>query len=278
MYKKIAPNPTLSWRPSLLLAMTFVWHAAMLLVLVAFPSAWAWVLIALLINHLVLTAVGLWPRSTWLGPNWTRLPSGSATRGEIALTIDDGPHPEVTPQVLELLDRYRVKASFFCVGDAAGRYPDLCRSIVERGHAIENHTQHHSHYFSFLGPAGLAREIQAAQDTLIAITGCTPVFFRAPAGLRNPFLDPVLAKLGLRLATWTRRGFDTRTSDPVIVSRRLIRGLRAGSILLLHDGNSARSSSGVPVIVTVLPQLFEAAAAAGLHFVTLNQVADNEKR
>jgi peptidoglycan/xylan/chitin deacetylase (PgdA/CDA1 family) len=87
--------------------------------------------------------------------------------------------------------------------------------------------------------------------------------------LRNPFLDRVLARLGLRLAAWTRRGFDTRTADPALVGRRLMRGLKAGAILLLHDGNCARTSTGVPVIVAVLPGLIEAAADAGLNFVTL---------
>ena len=270
-------NQALRWRPSLLIIATFLLHAAMLIGLVAHPSSWLWILAAFFANHLVLTAVGMWPRSTWLGPNWTQLPPASAARREIALTIDDGPHPEVTPQVLDLLDRYGVKASFFCVGVQAARYPDLCKTIIERGHAIENHTQRHPHHFAFLGPAGLTREIQAAQDTLCAITGRTPMFFRAPAGLRSPLLDPVLAKLGLRLAAWTRRGFDTRTSDPVSVSRRLLTDLKAGAILLLHDGNSARSLSGAPVIVAVLPVLLEAAAAAGLHFVTLNQVLESEK-
>ena len=95
--------------------------------------------------------------------------------------------------------------------------------------------------------------------------------------MRNPFLDPVLAKLGLRLAAWTRRGFDTRTADPATVSRRLLKDLKPGAILLLHDGNSARSIDGVPVIVAVLPVLCEAAAAAGLHFVTLNHVFHAEQ-
>jgi peptidoglycan/xylan/chitin deacetylase (PgdA/CDA1 family) len=254
----------------LLIFITFLLHAAMLAAVVIYPHEWRRILAAIVANHVVLTLAGLWPRSTWLGPNWTRLPPAAAARGEIALTIDDGPNPEVTPQVLDLLDRYGVKATFFCVGDNAARYPALCKTIVERGHAIENHSQHHRHYFSLLGPAGLTREIQTGQDTLTAITGRRPQFFRAPAGLRNPFLDPVLAKLGLRLAAWTRRGFDTRTRDSDTVSRRLLRDLKAGSILLLHDGNCARTSSGIPVIVAVLPTLLETAAAAGLRFVTLS--------
>jgi peptidoglycan/xylan/chitin deacetylase (PgdA/CDA1 family) len=262
-------NQSRRWQPSSLIIITISLHAVMMVTMIMRPELWRQVLGAMVANHLVLTLAGLWPRSTWLGPNWIQLPPAAAARGEIALTIDDGPNPDVTPQVLDLLDRYGVKATFFCVGKTAARYPDLCRIIAMRGHAVENHSQHHRHYFSLLGMNGLTREIQAAQETLSAITGYQPRFFRAPAGLRNPFLEPVLAKLGLRLAAWTRRGFDTRTSDPATVSRRLLRNLKAGAILLLHDGNCARTSTGVPVIVAVLPGLIEAAADAGLNFVTL---------
>ena len=79
---------------------------------------------AIAANHALLTAMGLWPRSTWLGPNLVRLPEAARARGEIALTFDDGPDPEVTPAVLDLLDERAVKASFFCIGDRARANPD----------------------------------------------------------------------------------------------------------------------------------------------------------
>lgn len=272
-------NKPLHWQPTALVGCTFLLHLALLATIVAAPFAtahayvWRWILAIIIANHVLITLVGLWPRSTWLGPNWIRLPPASAARGEIALTIDDGPDPDVTPQVLEMLDRYGIKASFFCIGDNAARYPDICRNIVERGHTVENHSQRHRHNFSLLGLRGVRREIQAGQDTLRAITGCAPIFFRAPAGLRNIFLAPVLAKLGLRLATWSRRGFDTSTADPVLVYRRLTQNLKAGDILLLHDGNCAQTKAGVPVIIAALPLLCDAAASAGLRFVTLRDAA-----
>jgi peptidoglycan/xylan/chitin deacetylase (PgdA/CDA1 family) len=134
---------------------------------------------------------------------------------------------------------------------------------------VENHSQHHLHHFSLMGTRGMTRELQAAQDTFSAITGQRPLFFRAPAGLRNPFLDPVLTRLGLILASWSARGFDTRIGDARRVKHKLLRGLRAGAILLLHDGNAARTSDGHPVILEVLPALLESAASARLRFVTL---------
>jgi peptidoglycan/xylan/chitin deacetylase (PgdA/CDA1 family) len=257
------------WQPPLLIRASIVLHVLALIFVIAESGQWRWALTAVLANHALFTLVGLWPRSHWLGSNWTRLPAAATARNEIALTIDDGPDPRVTPQVLELLDRYAIQATFFCIGDKAARYPDLCREIVRRGHAVENHSQHHRHHFSLLGRAGITRELQAAQDTLTAITGQRPWFFRAPAGLRNSFLDPVLARMGLQLASWSARGFDTRISDAERVKNSLLRGLRAGAILLLHDGNAARTPDGTPVILAVLPSVLAAASAADLRFVTL---------
>lgn len=262
-------NPALQWRMPHLVRISLLLHALALPAIALAPRHWPWVLAVIAANHALLTLVGLWPRSTWLGPNWTELPPACAARRQVALTIDDGPHPTVTPQVLDLLDRYGVRATFFCIGDHAARHPELCREIVARGHAVENHSQRHRHNFSVTGSAGLLKEIGAAQDTLGAITGRRPQFFRAPAGLRNPFLDPVLARLGLRLAAWSRRGFDTRRGDPRQVADRLLRGLRPGAILLVHDGNCALTSTGTPVILDVLPIVLDAAAGAGLHFITL---------
>lgn len=257
------------WQPSALIRASLALHGLAGLALIAAPGHWCWALGAVLANHMLLTVLGLWPRSHWLGPNWTRLPAAATARNEIALTIDDGPDPIVTPQVLDLLDRHGAKATFFCVGEKAARHPELCRDIVRRGHAVENHSQHHRHHFSLMGRAGMRREVQAAQDTLSAITGQRPLFFRAPAGLRNPFLDPVLSGLGLQLASWSARGFDTRVGDATRVRDKLLRNMRAGAILLLHDGNAARTPGGTPVILEVMPPVLASAAAAHLRFVTL---------
>ncbi|BDT69398.1 hypothetical protein os1_35880 [Comamonadaceae bacterium OS-1] len=248
---------------------TLVWHVAMLGLWVWQPTQWRWALAALVLNHAILTLAGLLPRCKLLGSNWTRLPAAAAARGEVALTIDDGPDPLVTPLVLELLDQHAARATFFCIGAQAAKHPDLCREIVRRGHAIENHSQLHRHHFSLLGTAKLQRELQAAQDTLGRLSGTPPRFFRAPAGLRNPFLDPVLQRMGLQLASWTRRGFDTRNGNAAAVARILTHGLRAGDILLLHDRHAATTPHGVPVILEVLPLLLAAIQAAHLKPVTL---------
>jgi peptidoglycan/xylan/chitin deacetylase (PgdA/CDA1 family) len=149
------------------------------------------------------------------------------------------------------------------------RYPDLAQEIVRRGHAIENHSQRHRHNFSLLGPRAMNAEVSAAQESILRVTGSSPRFFRAPAGLRNPFLDPVLVRLKLRLASWTRRGFDTVSTDADAVFRRLANPLLAGDILLLHDGHAARTRLGKPVILEVLPRLLDTLSARNLKSVTL---------
>ena len=265
------PTRARRWPLPPLLQATAAVHAGAAGLTLAAPALWPHALAALVANHAVLAFTGLWPRSTALGANVLRLPTASAARGEIALTIDDGPDPEVTPRVLDLLDAAGAKATFFCIGARAREHADLAREIVRRGHSVQNHSLAHRHTFSLLGPRAMRREIVAAQDALAQACGQVPGLFRAPAGLRNPFLAPVLHHLGLRLVSWTRRGFDTRTRDPRLVLDRLLRGLRAGDILLLHDGNATRTADGIPIALAVLPGLLQAVAQQGLRCVTLPQ-------
>jgi len=244
-------------------------HLAAAAVTLARPRLWPWTLGAVALDHLLIAAAGLWPRSSWLGPNWTRLPAHSTARGEIAITIDDGPDPEVTPRVLEVLAAFEARASFFCIGERVTRYPDLAREIVRRGHSVENHSQRHRHSFSLLGPWRMAAEIAQAQESIAQVTGERPRFFRAPAGLRNPFLEPILKRLKLQLVSWTRRGFDTVNADAEDVYCRLSRTLLDGDILLLHDGHAARAPAGTPVILEVLPRLLETLRRRQLEPVSL---------
>jgi peptidoglycan-N-acetylglucosamine deacetylase len=256
------------WKPSLAIKASAALHVGTLAACGA-GLAWPWGVGIVAANHVALTAAGLWPRSTWLGANTRRLPATAAAAQQVALTIDDGPHPQVTPRVLDLLDAAQAKASFFCIGAQVAAHPDIAQDIVRRGHRIENHSYAHRHHFSFMGLGALRREITAAQDIIERTCGQRPAYFRAPAGLRSPLLDPVLQQLGLRLVSWTRRGFDTVTPEPQKVLTRLERRLAAGDILLLHDGHCARSPSGQPVVLEVLPALLQRLKSLGLRGVAL---------
>lgn len=258
------------WRDRPLIPISVGLHAAAAGMIGWQPSLWPWAAGLIVSNHAALAAAGLWPRCTWLGPNRTRLPPAHGG-GRVAITIDDGPDPGVTPQVLEILEVAGVRATFFCIGDRVSAHPGLSREIVARGHRIENHSQRHLYYFSLLGPGSMKSEIARAQDAICNVTGERPRFFRAPAGLRNPFLDGVLTELDLHLVSWTRRGFDTVTHRSGVVLRRLSRGLGDGDILLLHDGHAACTAAARPVILEVLPRLLEVIARTGLLPVTLHE-------
>jgi len=254
------PRP---WHPSAFIKLSAGLHAAALGTLALSPERWPFVAGGLVLNHAILSTAGMWPRSRLLGANLSRLPEPA--EDAVALTFDDGPDPEVTPRVLDLLDRHGARATFFVVGRKVEEHPGLTAEIHARGHMVENHTYRHLNGFAFLGPRGMEREVQKAQDAIERATGRRPALFRAPAGIRNPWLDLVLARTSLSLVSWTRRGFDTVTRDGHRVAERLVRGLRAGDILLLHDGSSARDAGGRPVILEALPRVLEAIAAHSLN-------------
>lgn len=270
--------PARRWQPAPAIRLSMALHAVSALTLIVQPGLWPWAVGALVANHLLLFAASFWPRGRVLGANMSRLPPAAARHGEVVLTFDDGPDPLVTPQVLDLLDRYRMKASFFCIGEKAAAFPGIVTEIASRGHGVENHTHRHSHAFAFCGLSRLAREVDAAQSAIAGSAGRPPAFFRAPAGFRSPLLDLVLAKRGLTYVSWTRRGYDTVRRDPAKVFDSLTKGLAAGDVLLLHDGNAAQTAQGEPVVLAVLPRLLEHLRAERLTSVALSHVDLRSKR
>jgi peptidoglycan/xylan/chitin deacetylase (PgdA/CDA1 family) len=256
-----------AWRPPLFVRASVGLHAAAAATLALAPEQWRLVVGGLVLDHALIGAAAVWPRSVLLGPNQRRL---DGPPGAVALTFDDGPHPEVTPAVLALLERRRAQATFFCVGRNVAAHPGLAAEAHRHGHAVENHTLSHPHAFGFYGTRAIEREVRAAQDAIAAATGRAPRLFRAPVGIRNPWLDPVLARTGLGLVSWTRRGFDTVRTDARRVAAPLHRGLRGGDILVLHDGSSARDGGGRPVVLDALDRVLDGIEAAGLRSVALS--------
>jgi peptidoglycan/xylan/chitin deacetylase (PgdA/CDA1 family) len=246
-----------------LLTASVVAHAAGAATIVLSPRSAAMVLAALVANHAVIGTAGLFPRSGWLGPNMTRLPAGRARANVLALTFDDGPDPALTPRVLDLLDQAGQKATFFCIGERAEAHPDLIAAMRARGHGIENHSHSHPNSFALGGPRRMAREVARAQEAIERCGGGRPSYFRAPAGIQNPFLHGVLANAHLSLVSWTRRGFDTVSRSGARVASRLIgAGLSAGDILLLHDRS--------PVALEALPIVLDDMQRRGLRSEALH--------
>jgi peptidoglycan/xylan/chitin deacetylase (PgdA/CDA1 family) len=187
------------------------------------------------VSHLLVLYPTLVPLSQIWGPVITWF---ETSKREVWLTIDDGPDERHTPVILDLLDRYSAKATFFVVGDRVARYPGIARAIVARGHSIANHTfSHPSGRFWCLGRGQIAREIDSCAEAIKTVAGTPASFFRSPAGLKNFFLHPLLQRRGLTLVGWTARGFDTVRRDAATVVRAIAYDLRDGAIILLHEGH-----------------------------------------
>lgn len=159
---------------------------------------------------------------------------GRGDRREAALTFDDGPDPAVTPQLLDLLDRHRVPATFFVIGEKALAHPQLVTEILRRGHAVGNHSYRHDPLLMLRSRAALTAEIVRTQEVL-APFGIRPVAFRPPVGITNPRLAGVLADLGLKCVTFSCRAGDFGNRRIGRLARTILRKVRPGSIVLLHD-------------------------------------------
>jgi peptidoglycan/xylan/chitin deacetylase (PgdA/CDA1 family) len=187
------------------------------------------------ISHVLLLYATLVPNCQWWGPV---IRSFGTTQPEVWLTIDDGPSPAHTVKILDLLERFNARATFFVIGQRAEEYPHLITEILSRGHEIANHTYTHpSGMFWAAGPARIGAEIDLCAEWLRSAPDRPARLFRAPAGMRNLFVHPELARRGLTLIGWTVRGLDTVQREPGLVAERVLRKARAGAIILLHEGH-----------------------------------------
>lgn len=157
------------------------------------------------------------------------------TRRAVALTFDDGPHPDFTPRVLDVLKRHGVQAVFFVVGERAGAHPEIVKRIVDEGHLVGNHTYSHSGNFPLMGRAQMEDETGRCDAAIERITGRRPTLFRPPFGVTNPTLARALGGR-YTVAGWDIRSLDTIARRPrERVFERVRRRVRPGSVVLLHD-------------------------------------------
>jgi peptidoglycan/xylan/chitin deacetylase (PgdA/CDA1 family) len=170
------------------------------------------------------------------------------TRGDrrsknVALTFDDGPDPATTPLLLDLMAAHDIRATFFVIGDKAERHPDLIAHILEHGHTLGNHTMHHDSFLMLRTTATLRRGIGQCQEVLTR-HGVQTLVFRPPVGIVNPRLAPELKRHNLDCILFNRRGNDFGNRRIDQLSAAIIKGLKAGDIIMLHDRPPSR---GEPV-------------------------------
>lgn len=197
------------------------------------------------------------PSAQALCPVFTRF---ATDRRAIWLTIDDGPDERDTPQILDLLDRHRARATFFVVGERVARWPHLVPEIIRRGHEIGHHTHTHPALtFWCASRRRLAAELDRTLDVLRHV-GNRPQLFRPPVGIKNFFLAHALAQRGLSCVGWSVRSGDCRTHSPEQLVSAMMTRLKPGAIVLLHEGPSVPQS----VRIRGIALLLEAIAAQQL--------------
>ena len=189
----------------------------------------------LIVSHVLILYSTLAPNCQWLGPV---MRSFATNDRELWLTIDDGPSPAHTVAILDLLDRFNARATFFVIGRHAEKYPHLITEILARGHAIANHTYTHPiASFWAAGPARISAEIDRCAEHLRSGPDRPGKFFRAPVGLKNLFVHPELARRDLALIGWSVRGLDTVRRDAAQVAAKIVEQIKPGAIVVLHEGH-----------------------------------------
>lgn len=197
-------------------------------------------LVPVFASHLLLLYPTLASQSQWWGPV---MRSFATSRREVWLTIDDGPDEEHTEKILDLLDRFSARATFFVVGERAVKFPHLLDRVLARGHQIANHTfTHSSGSFWIAPPSRISSEIDRCDSVTNLEGNWSRLFFRAPAGLKNLFVHPALARRAMSLIGWTVRGFDTSDRAPEIVAARILKQVEPGAIILLHEGHRLKDN------------------------------------
>lgn len=208
---------------------------ALVCALLVAAGRWPWAVLLFCITLTTITIGTLVPRCALFGGFIKRQPPGSK---QPLLTIDDGPHPEHTPAILDILDRHGITAVFFLIGNRAEAHPHLVHEILRRGHEVANHTQTHpATTFWALRPRRMWDEIARCQETLARIAPeHPPRYFRPPAGHHNMFCVLTARALGLTTMMWTARGFDGTLTDTTAILRRIQRKLTQDGIVLIHEG------------------------------------------
>ncbi|MGA2133734.1 MAG: polysaccharide deacetylase family protein [Bryobacteraceae bacterium] len=204
--------------------------------------------------------------SSVFGPSAHRAPAG---RHAIALTFDDGPS-ESTPQVLELLARHAVPATFFLIGANVERLPEIARAVRAAGHEIGNHSYTHP-LFCFHSAEFIYRDLARAQHAIHHTTGIAPTLLRAPFGARWFGFRAAQRRLGLRGVMWTAIGYDWKLKADTIVSRMLPR-VSDGAILCLHDGREVQARPDIRETVAAVGRLIPLLRDRGYKFETVSRL------
>jgi len=223
-----------------------------------------------------------YPYSRILGP----VISHTDSPRKLAVTFDDGPNPAITPKLLDLLDRYNARATFFVIGQYVRQHPELLRETVARGHVIGNHTDSHPNLF-WISAAQTRDELHRCQYAIATALNASPRFFRPPFGFRNPWLAAAARNLDLQVVTWSLITGDWHAPSSEWLIHRLgsisahaesfknangaAMPSRGGDILCLHDGAHSSQNADRTRTLAALEECLPRWRDLGLDFVTMNE-------
>lgn len=217
---------------------------------------------------------GINPRSWFYGKV---LSNGNRNHSRIALTFDDGPNEPYTSQVLAILEQYRIKATFFVIGQNARRHPETCRRIVTAGNVIGNHSYHHHKSLCLRRGKTVARDIEMAHQAIYECTGFEPKLFRPPHGFRTPWLMRTVRHLGYTVVTWDNMTSDWKagkSGDEIV--RAILQRAKPGGVIVLHDGRDGRPRYDRSQMLQALPIVIETLKERGFDFVTIPELLESE--
>jgi peptidoglycan/xylan/chitin deacetylase (PgdA/CDA1 family)/GT2 family glycosyltransferase len=217
---------------------------------------------------------GINPRSRFYGKV---LSNGNRNHPRIALTFDDGPNEPYTSQVLGILERYGIKATFFIIGQNARRYPEVCQQIVKAGNIIGNHSYHHYKSLCLRRNKEVARDIELAHQAIYECTGLEPKLFRPPHGFRTPWMMRTVRNLGYTVVTWDNMTGDWNANKSAEdIERTIIQRAKPGGVIVLHDGRDSRPRYDRSQMLQALPFVIGTLKRRGFDFVTIPELLESE--
>lgn len=203
---------------------------------------------------------------------------GDSAQKKIALTFDDGPQDAYTPQILDILKEYQVRATFFLIGKNVEVFPALAKRIVQEGHVIGNHTYTHSD-LRLQTKNQIKQQMKKTEKAILDATDVKPYLFRPPYGTDNNLVLLEAESLGYVIIKWSVSGLNGRHDAPSEkIVKRVVDNTQNGSIILLHDGNRLSNKTDRSQIVKALPIIIETLKEKGYQFVTIEELLMGRER
>jgi peptidoglycan-N-acetylglucosamine deacetylase len=239
----------------------FVLLTGALTIYSVFTISFYWI-IALVAAYLTINLVGSFYLSASYFVRVTS--SGSPNSGAISITFDDGPIMGKTEKILDVLNQYKVKAAFFCIGYRVQQNASLTTRIHSEGHLVGNHSYWHKNTFDWQSAKKISEELTETDTIIRKTTGRSPLFFRPPFGVTNPMVARAVSQKNYRVIGWSVRSFDTVIKNKKKLLQRITHKLKPGDVVVFHDYSDS--------MLAILPEFIAHVSTLGLKIVRLDEL------